>query len=272
MKQKRYSRPAGKIQRSFDLSPGLAHRLKVLAAQCMESQSAIVERAIRKELERMERAWRLNRVIQEVFAEAGAVWAPETGDGLWVEVREDGLYLCDHNVASRLADDEATEDYVERAAREWLQATGSLPTPPAKVRLTGWNAIRYAESHPDAVLCHYATPIEDARTGVDIETAREIARDDASLVYCDVPREVVEDEFRRVFGREATVLETRRDNTQVLVAVDGWPEPAWYDAGRALDVLNDWEDGAGEEDGDADVCRDLEERGAFLGFRVGAGA
>lgn len=52
----RYRRPEGKVRRAFDLSAALAHRLRVVAAERGESQSEIVERAIRGELERMGQA------------------------------------------------------------------------------------------------------------------------------------------------------------------------------------------------------------------------
>lgn len=42
--------PAGKVQRAFYLSRALADALRIEAAKRNESQSAIVERAIRKEL------------------------------------------------------------------------------------------------------------------------------------------------------------------------------------------------------------------------------
>ena len=70
-------------------------------------------------------ALRLNEAIRMVFTGAQARWAPDTGDGLWVEARADGLYLCDHNTASRLSEEEATVEYIEQAAREWIAATGA---------------------------------------------------------------------------------------------------------------------------------------------------
>ena len=42
--------PAGKVQRKFYLPEALADALRIEAAKRNESQSAIVERAIRKEL------------------------------------------------------------------------------------------------------------------------------------------------------------------------------------------------------------------------------
>ena len=141
-----------------------------------------------------------------------------------------------------------------------------------EVRLTGWHAIRYAERHRDAVLCNYATPLEDAGEDIPLEAAREIAREDASLVYCDVPTEIVEAEMERVFGRRARVLAARRENTQVEVVVDGWMEPVWYAVGPLMSELAEWADGAGDGEGDPEVCRSLEECGAFLGFRSNAEA
>lgn len=65
---------------------------------------------------------RLNDVIRDVFTEEGAPWRPETGDGLWIEVRKDGLYLCDYNTGVRLDETEVTEQFIRGAAREWIRA------------------------------------------------------------------------------------------------------------------------------------------------------
>lgn len=49
--------------------------------------------------------------------------------------------------------------------------------------ITGHNAIEYAETRPEAVLCKYADPTEDARDSITIDEAREIAREDPELIY-----------------------------------------------------------------------------------------
>jgi hypothetical protein len=52
-------------------------------------------------------------------------------------------------------------------------------------RLTGLDAIAYAEEHGLA-LSVYNSPIEDAREGLTVEEAREVAHQDPSLVYVDI--------------------------------------------------------------------------------------
>jgi hypothetical protein len=51
-------------------------------------------------------------------------------------------------------------------------------------RISGWAAIEYAEQH-DLLLNKYTDPIEDARENLTTEEAREIAREDPSLIYLD---------------------------------------------------------------------------------------
>lgn len=54
------------------------------------------------------------------------------------------------------------------------------------VTLWGLDAIAYAEAHGLAV-AKANDPTEDAREGVSVDDAREIARQDASLIYVEVP-------------------------------------------------------------------------------------
>ena len=49
--------------------------------------------------------------------------------------------------------------------------------------LTGYDAIDYAERH-GLTLAKYADPTEDARTGLTIDQAEQIAAEDPSLIYC----------------------------------------------------------------------------------------
>ena len=49
-------------------------------------------------------------------------------------------------------------------------------------KLTGYDAIEYATVH-GVTLNKYADPTEDARDGLSIDEAREIAREDVSLIY-----------------------------------------------------------------------------------------
>ena len=53
-------------------------------------------------------------------------------------------------------------------------------------KLTGLAAIDYAASH-GVDLSKYADPTEDARDGLSVDEAREIAREDASLIWCIAP-------------------------------------------------------------------------------------
>lgn len=48
--------------------------------------------------------------------------------------------------------------------------------------LKGYDAIEYAEQH-GLRLSMYNSPIEDARDGLTVDEAREIAREDAGLIY-----------------------------------------------------------------------------------------
>lgn len=54
--------------------------------------------------------------------------------------------------------------------------------------LTGNAAIEYAEAH-GLELSKYADPLEDAREGLTVEEAREVAREDPSLIYVVLPAE-----------------------------------------------------------------------------------
>ena len=51
--------------------------------------------------------------------------------------------------------------------------------------LTGLAAIEYAAQH-GLPLSKYADPIEDAREGLTVDEAREIAREDTSLIWIDI--------------------------------------------------------------------------------------
>lgn len=54
------------------------------------------------------------------------------------------------------------------------------------MKLDGWDAIRYAAAN-DRLLSKYTDPIEDAREALSVEEAKAIAREDASLIYLDIP-------------------------------------------------------------------------------------
>jgi hypothetical protein len=52
-----------------------------------------------------------------------------------------------------------------------------------QVKLTGWEAIEAKEADESVVLCKYSDPAEDARENLSAEEAREIAKQDQSLIY-----------------------------------------------------------------------------------------
>lgn len=54
------------------------------------------------------------------------------------------------------------------------------------LRMTGHDAIRYAAAH-SLTLCTFTDPTAVAHEGVSVYEARNIAREDPSLVYLDVP-------------------------------------------------------------------------------------
>lgn len=50
--------------------------------------------------------------------------------------------------------------------------------------LTGHDAIEYAESH-GLTLSKYNDPTEGAREGLSVDEARQVAREDPSLIYVE---------------------------------------------------------------------------------------
>ena len=53
-------------------------------------------------------------------------------------------------------------------------------------RIHGLEAIDYADAH-GLTLSKHADPIEDAREGLSVDEARDIAGEDSSLIYVDMP-------------------------------------------------------------------------------------
>jgi hypothetical protein len=51
------------------------------------------------------------------------------------------------------------------------------------MKLTGHEAIEFKRANPEAKLCKYADPIDDAREDISVEDAEEIASEDPSLIY-----------------------------------------------------------------------------------------
>lgn len=66
------------------------------------------------------------------------------------------------------------------------------------MRLSGYEAIRFAEDY-GLTLQKYQDPIEAART-IDTDEAREIAREDPSLLYVDTEAATILFEYRKNLG------------------------------------------------------------------------
>lgn len=66
------------------------------------------------------------------------------------------------------------------------------------ITLTGLDAIAHAEAH-GLRLSKYADPIEDAREGLTVEEAREVAAEDPSLIYVHVATHVVVEHMSAVW-------------------------------------------------------------------------
>lgn len=49
--------------------------------------------------------------------------------------------------------------------------------------LKGWAAIEAKEQNESVVLCKYADPTEDARENITVDEARQVAKEDPSLIY-----------------------------------------------------------------------------------------
>lgn len=56
-------------------------------------------------------------------------------------------------------------------------------------KLTGWEAIEYKKSNPDAELNKYNDPIEEERFDLSFEEAEDVAREDPSLIWAEGPFE-----------------------------------------------------------------------------------
>ena len=54
------------------------------------------------------------------------------------------------------------------------------------MKLTGIKAIEAKEKNAAVVLCNYNDPTEDARENLTAQEAREISKEDPSLIYADV--------------------------------------------------------------------------------------
>ena len=123
-------RPSGKVRRAFDLPARLAHRLRVVAAERGESQSELVERAVKAELDRIAREdWRYMPSIRWTIAADGAYEARLGSYRLeaWYATqgpREDWGWAWRVVGPSGLAEAEGPADDLEDAQR---QATQALP-------------------------------------------------------------------------------------------------------------------------------------------------
>ena len=77
----------------------------------------------------------------------------------------------------------AALSYANALAAEHAELETAFRLQPKK--FTGSRAIEVA-AVTGRRLCKYADPIEDAREDVTVEEAREIAREDASLIWIDI--------------------------------------------------------------------------------------
>lgn len=59
--------------------------------------------------------------------------------------------------------------------------------------LQGWDAIEYKESHPEALLCKFADPVEGALVDLSVDEARAIA-DKAHPLFI-----YIEDEYEEYY-------------------------------------------------------------------------
>ena len=66
-----------------------------------------------------------------------------------------------------------------------MAQTTTTPGAPATTRLTGYDAIEYAE-RTGAELHKYTDPTEEERHGITLDEAREIADEDPSLIWTEV--------------------------------------------------------------------------------------
>jgi len=133
--------------------------------------------------------------------------------------------------------------------------------------LTGHEAIDHA-ARTGASLRKYADPVDGAR-GITLDEAREIAFEDAGLVWCEADARTeaasaaLRAEMRRVFGAPAEAASL--GGGLALAHVDGWPERVTYRAAEAVAVLRGFGDAHGAtEAGDAEVCAAVEAAGAFV--------
>lgn len=142
-------------------------------------------------------------------------------------------------------------------------------------RYIGHDAISLASlpgtlpSRMGVMLRKHSDPTGDPDRPVSIDEARDIAREDPSLIYADVTDDssavsAVRPEVRRVFGAAFSV-EDGMDMTTVVVSSPLWHEAITYRVVPLLATLSAIADGAGEsERGDANVCTALEAAGAVV--------
>ena len=65
------------------------------------------------------------------------------------------------------------------------------------MKLSGYEAIEYAEEH-GLLLNKYSDPVEGARKGLSTDEAREIAREDDTLIYVEHVPEGVGENYRGI--------------------------------------------------------------------------
>lgn len=95
-------------------------------------------------------------------------------------------------------------------------------------KLTGLTAIEYAEA-VSGTLCKYADPVDGARAGLNPSEARDIAAQDASLIWCEVSAadiSAIRDLARQDQSGEVDDGYARTGDAEDTIR-------RWYDAGRS---------------------------------------
>lgn len=108
-------------------------------------------------------------------------------------------------------------------------------TPPTPPTLTGRTAISVAE-RLGLTLGKYADPTEEARTGLTVEQARDLARQDPALIWIDgaAVSEAIDDAAIHTLSAEAaTVGDWRQVHICTVALADH--ETCDYDGGRLVD-------------------------------------
>ena len=114
------------------------------------------------------------------------------------------------------------------------------------MKLTHYDAINYAAVRPGLRLSKYADPIEGERTNLTLDEAREVAREDSSLIWISPVSAILEARDETKLGRGYCIIATAYDGTPISQnAFDAGMEYRFQTAGEARLALNfqahDWD-------------------------------